>query len=136
MARARLFEPTTLAGLASLVADAHAPSHGPERSTRANERLLFLHGEGASAMLQRGWLQRTGWLACLSEAHVETVLIDAPHGCGAKPKLVPAHARAEYEAAGRYHSWGSSSNREALDMSMRCVDWPIISLPPLHCPVP
>ena len=45
------------------------PGSGPP--WRRRQRLLFLHGEGGSARLQRMYLDRSGWLAVLEEAGVE-----------------------------------------------------------------
>ena len=88
---------------------------------RARQRLLFLHGEGASAALQRGYLERTGWLDLFEASGVEVVLIDAPEKCGPKENLVPPHALAEYRKAGVYYSWGGSADRGALRAAMRHV---------------
>ena len=86
------------------------------------QRCLFLHGEGASAKLQRGWLERTGWLGCLSDARVDLVLIDANVMCGPKPQLVPPHALDDYLRAGTYYGWGGSAHLEALEASLRHVE--------------
>ena len=124
---------------ATAVARLRSSNHQPGAASAANHtgsaarhhRCLFLHGEGASAELQRSWLERTGWLGCLSDAGADVVLIDAPLPCGAKPQLVPAHALDEYRRAGLYYSWGGSAHLEALEASLSHVDEALLEHSPI-----
>ena len=88
---------------------------------RRRQRCLFLHGLGASAELQSAWLERTGWLACLSELGVDVLLIDGSFASAPQPQLLPPHARDEYLRRPPHRGWGDCADKAALQRTIAYV---------------